>query len=122
MCNLHSDSVQGFAEHMPRLECVSMVWCESLSSLPASLNLQTLVTSRGVLSLHGCKRLVALPTSFGDLASLEHLDLSYCDALCADEETFTVLRKLTSLKILQMQNCQNLHALPTGTLSPHKPC
>ena len=68
-----------------------------------------LFKSLTVLELPGCKSLVSLPDSIGDLKSLNKLDLSYCKKL---ESLPDSICDLTSLTELKLAGCENLTSLP----------
>lgn len=61
-----------------------------------------------VLNLSGCSQLHQLPTSIGDLASLERLTLTGCSQL----QLPASLGKLISLEMLDLSGCTKFWQMP----------
>ena len=55
-----------------------------------------------------------LSEGFGDLPSLEDLELSYCHALAKNEGTYAILSKISTLTKLNLANC-DMESLPEGS-------
>ena len=93
-----------------------MKGCTNVVSLPESFcrlsNLKKLNLS--ALYSNFPMKLESLPERFGDLPSLEDLDLGYCDALAKSEGTYTILSKISTLKKLNLIGC-DVELLPEGS-------
>ena len=55
----------------------------------------------------------SLSEGFGELPSLEDLDMAYCHALAKNEETYAILSKSSTLTKLSLAFC-NMESLPEG--------
>ena len=58
--------------------------------------------------------LVALPERFGDLPSLEDLDMGCCHALAKNEGTYAILSRISTLTKLSLACC-DMVSLPEGS-------
>ena len=56
----------------------------------------------------------SLSEGFGDLTSLEDLNLSYCHALAKNEGTYATLSKISILTKLSLACC-DMESLPEGS-------
>ena len=56
----------------------------------------------------------SLSEGFGELPSLEDLDLAYCHALAKNEGTYAILSKISTLTKLSLAFCK-MESLPEGS-------
>ena len=56
----------------------------------------------------------SLSEGFGELPSLEDLNMSSCHALAKNEETYAILSKISTLTKLSLQGC-DMESLPEGS-------
>ena len=56
----------------------------------------------------------SLSEGFGDLPSLEDLDMGSCNALAKNAGTYAILSKISTLTKLSLRGC-NMESLPEGS-------
>ncbi len=120
-------------ENLTKLRFLNLSGCSKLSTLPirflesfaslcslVDLNLSGFefqmlpdffgnIYSLQYLNLSKCLKLEVLPQSFGQLAYLKSLNLSYC----SDLKLLESFECLTSLRFLNLSNCSRLEYLPS---------
>ena len=90
-----------------------MQCCKAVARLPESIVEHHLFKDAAKLDLSWAK-LVALPERFGDLTSLEDLNMGYCHALAKNEGTYAILSKISTLTKLSLERC-DMESLPEGS-------
>ena len=94
-----------------------MARCKSLLTLPDSfcdLSNLTKLAFGDTRDGTGCDKLESLPERFGDLPSLEDLNMNSCSALAKNEETYAILGKIPTLTKLSLAY-RNMDSLPEGS-------
>ncbi|CAN7034577.1 unnamed protein product [Brassica rapa subsp. trilocularis] len=94
-----------FKKENENLKVVNMRGCHSLEAIPDLSNHKALEK----LVFEGCKLLVKVPRSVGNLSKLLHLDFSYCSNLA---EFLVDVSRLKHLEKLFLSGCSNLSVLP----------
>ncbi|EMS63847.1 Putative disease resistance protein RGA1 [Triticum urartu] len=85
--------------HRPKLEDLTIEYCERLRVLPEAIRHLSMVRK---LKIDNCTDLEVLPEWLGDLVALEHLEISCCRKLVSLPEG---LRSLTALEELIVSDC-----------------
>ncbi|VAI55232.1 hypothetical protein VPH35_109785 [Triticum aestivum] len=86
-------------QHRPKLEDLTIEYCEGLRVLPEAIRHLSMVRK---LKIDNCTDLEVLPEWLGDLVALEHLEISCCGKLVSLPEG---LRSLTALEELIVSDC-----------------
>ncbi|KAM3239935.1 hypothetical protein ACQJBY_053555 [Aegilops geniculata] len=86
-------------QHRPKLEDLTIEYCERLRVLPEAIRHLSMVQK---LKIDNCTDLEVLPEWLGDLVALEHLEISCCRKLVSLPEG---LRSLTALGELIVSDC-----------------
>ncbi|XP_056847504.1 disease resistance protein RPV1 isoform X2 [Raphanus sativus] len=94
-----------FKKEDENLKVVNLRGCHSLEAIPDLSNHKALEK----LVFEGCKLLVKVPRSVGNLSKLLHLDFSYCTNLT---EFLVNVSGLKHLEKLFLSGCSNLSVLP----------
>ncbi|AEE78806.1 disease resistance-like protein [Arabidopsis thaliana] len=118
---LELEDIQGIPKNLRKL----YLGGTAIKELPSLMHLSELV----VLDLENCKRLHKLPMGIGNLSSLAVLNLSGCSELediqgiprnleelylagTAIQEVTSLIKHLSELVVLDLQNCKRLQHLP----------
>ncbi|CAL1363862.1 unnamed protein product [Linum trigynum] len=99
------ESLPDISEPVAGLTSLHINWCESLKSLPSSINN---LVSLETLNL-GNIGIESLPSSIQELGHLESIDLSNCKSL---ESIPINIQKLPKLEILKLCGCGSIISLP----------
>ena len=112
---------EGFGEQLVNLTDFNLHGCVQLQALPESIcNMRSLTKldlsgdDGGNSWKCGPMSIRALPERFGELPSLEDLNLAYCHALAKNEGTYAILSKISTLTKLSLRCC-DMVSLPEGS-------
>ena len=107
---------------MGSLQELSLYNCYTLKALPEGIPPRILALSAALAILAQIDRDISssilltcsLSEGFGDLPSLEDLDMNSCHALAKNEGTYAILSKICTLSKLSLYCC-DMESLPEGS-------